>query len=159
MQAVKKRLNKNKQNILTYIMRGTINYKVDPHKRLGKFLIYGILPSFFQPESLMNLQNIDFLFVLAALTLISGLIYLVDALFWARARSKKEKQTQIFMETPYRNQNIFEDILATCQDNTFLCIACDITGPLQFIKTMKIKEWKKTSINIDKKPALFLLHY
>ena len=74
-------------------------------------------------------------------------------------RSKKEKQTQIFMETPYRNQNIFEDILATCQDNTFLCIACDITGPLQFIKTMKIKEWKKTSINIDKKPALFLLHY
>jgi 16S rRNA (cytidine1402-2'-O)-methyltransferase len=73
------------------------------------------------------------------------------------ARSLKEKQTQIFMETPYRNQSILEDILAVAQERTHLCIACDITGPHQMIKTMSIKEWKKTPINIDKKPALFLI--
>jgi 16S rRNA (cytidine1402-2'-O)-methyltransferase len=73
-------------------------------------------------------------------------------------RSLKEKQTQIFMEAPYRNQNILEDILASCHDNTSLCIACDITGPEQIIKTMSIKEWKKDPVNIDKKPALFLLY-
>ena len=72
-------------------------------------------------------------------------------------RSFKEKQTQIFMEAPYRNQNILEDILAIAQEATRLCIACDITGAGQFIKTMSIKEWKKAPVNIDKKPALFLL--
>lgn len=72
-------------------------------------------------------------------------------------RSQKEKQTQIFMETPYRNQSIFEDILAACQDQTHLCIAIDITGPHQIIKTMTIKEWKKNPLNFDKNPALFLL--
>jgi 16S rRNA (cytidine1402-2'-O)-methyltransferase len=73
-------------------------------------------------------------------------------------RSLKENQTQIFMETPYRNQSIFEDILAVAQDKTSLCIACDITGPQQIIKTLSIKEWKKTTPDIHKKPALFLLH-
>jgi 16S rRNA (cytidine1402-2'-O)-methyltransferase len=72
-------------------------------------------------------------------------------------RSFKEKQTQIFMETPYRNQNILEDILAVAQDKTQLCVACDITGPHQIIKTMSIKEWKQNPLNFDKKPALFLL--
>ena len=72
-------------------------------------------------------------------------------------RSFKEKQTQIFMETPYRNQSILEDILASCHEKTSLCIACDITGPHQIIKTMSIKEWKKNPLHFDKKPALFLL--
>ena len=72
-------------------------------------------------------------------------------------RSKKEKQTQIFMEAPYRNQNILEDILTNCHDQTYLCIACDLTGPHQIIKTMTIQQWKKNSVNIDKKPTLFLL--
>jgi len=72
-------------------------------------------------------------------------------------RSQKENQTQIFMEAPYRNHNILEDILAVAQDKTNLCIACNITGPHQIIKTMSIKEWKKEAVNIDKKPALFLL--
>lgn len=72
-------------------------------------------------------------------------------------RSFKEKQTQIFMEAPYRNQGILEDVLATAGEQTRLCIACDITGPQQSIRTMSIKEWKKTTVNIDKKPALFLL--
>jgi 16S rRNA (cytidine1402-2'-O)-methyltransferase len=72
-------------------------------------------------------------------------------------RSQKEKQTQIFMEAPYRNQNLLEDILAAANEKTSLCIACDITGPHQTIKTMSIKEWKKHSLDLDKKPALFLL--
>jgi len=72
-------------------------------------------------------------------------------------RSHKEKQTQIFMEAPYRNQGILEDILAVAQDKTHLCIACDITGPHQIIKTMSIKEWKKDPFHFGKKPALFLL--
>ncbi len=72
-------------------------------------------------------------------------------------RSLKEKQTQIFMEAPYRNQNILEDILGTCHDQTHLCVACDITSSNQIIKTMRIKEWKKNSLNFDKKPALFLI--
>ena len=74
-------------------------------------------------------------------------------------RSSKEKQTQIFMETPYRNQNLMEDILASCQDKTRLCLACEIASPNQMIKTMSIREWKKNPVNIDKKPALFLLAY
>ena len=73
-------------------------------------------------------------------------------------RSHKENQTQIFMEAPYRNQNILEDILIVVQDKTCLCIACDITGPYQIIKTMSIKEWKKNPLDFDKKPALFLLY-
>jgi 16S rRNA (cytidine1402-2'-O)-methyltransferase len=72
-------------------------------------------------------------------------------------RSLKEKQTQIFMEAPYRNQHILEDILASCQDKTFLCIACDVTSANQIIKTMRIKEWKEHPLNFDKKPALFLI--
>jgi 16S rRNA (cytidine1402-2'-O)-methyltransferase len=72
-------------------------------------------------------------------------------------RSGKDKQTQIFMEAPYRNQNILEDILSTCQDKTYLCVACDIACDHQIIKTMRIKEWKKHPLNFDKKPALFLI--
>jgi 16S rRNA (cytidine1402-2'-O)-methyltransferase len=72
-------------------------------------------------------------------------------------RSQKEKQTQVFMEAPYRNQNLLEDVLATAQDKTHLCIACDIAGPQQSIKTKSIKDWKKNPPDIDKKPALFLI--
>lgn len=72
-------------------------------------------------------------------------------------RSYQEKQTQIFMDAPYRNQNLMEDVLTVAQEKTDLCIACDITGPHESIKTMSIKEWKKNPFNFDKKPALFLL--
>jgi 16S rRNA (cytidine1402-2'-O)-methyltransferase len=51
---------------------------------------------------------------------------------------------QIFMETPYRNQTMLESILATCHNDTLLCIAADITLPTESIRTMKISEWKKS---------------
>lgn len=72
-------------------------------------------------------------------------------------RSLTEGQTQIFMETPYRNQNIFEDLLAACDPGTLLCVAVDLTGAAQDIKTLSIKEWKQANRTIAKKPALFLL--
>jgi len=51
---------------------------------------------------------------------------------------------QIFMETPYRNQSMVESILATCHNDTLLCIAADITLPTESIKTMRISDWKKS---------------
>jgi 16S rRNA (cytidine1402-2'-O)-methyltransferase len=72
-------------------------------------------------------------------------------------RSMKERQTQIFMEAPYRNQNMLEDILSSGHDNTYLCIACDISCAHQIIKTMSIKAWKSNPLDFDKKPALFLI--
>jgi len=72
-------------------------------------------------------------------------------------RSFQEKQTQIFMETPYRNQNIFEDILANADPRTWLSIALDLNGPQQSVKTTTVKEWKKVKPSLNKKPVLFLL--
>ena len=72
-------------------------------------------------------------------------------------RSSFDHQTQIFMETPYRNENIFEDILNSCQPETLLCIACDLTAPTQFVKTLSIKEWKTQKISLNKRPTIFLL--
>ena len=72
-------------------------------------------------------------------------------------RSTLERQTQIFMETPYRNENLFADILNSCQAETLLCIACDLTAPTQFIKTLSIKEWRSKKISLHKRPVVFLL--
>jgi len=72
-------------------------------------------------------------------------------------RSKQKKQTQIFMETPYRNMHILEDLIKTCDDNTLLCIAADITLEDEFIRTKTIKEWKKNLPDINKRPVIFLI--
>lgn len=68
---------------------------------------------------------------------------------------KKTGQTQIFMETPYRNNQLIETLLKTCSNNTKLCTASDITLPTENIKTKTIAEWKQTKINLDKKPTIF----
>ena len=70
---------------------------------------------------------------------------------------KKTGQTQIFMETPYRNNKLIETLLKTCSNNTKLCTASDITLPTENIKTKTIAEWKQTKINLDKKPTIFLI--
>ena len=72
-------------------------------------------------------------------------------------RSKNENQSQIFMETPYRNMKMTEDILNSCRKNTLLCIAADITLDTEFIKTKTIAEWKKSVPQINKRPAIFIL--
>ena len=71
--------------------------------------------------------------------------------------AKKTKQTQIFMETPYRNHQLIEALLKTCRNNTKLCIASNITLPTENIKTKTIGEWKQTKINTHKKPTIFLI--
>jgi len=71
--------------------------------------------------------------------------------------AKKTGQTQIFMETPYRNNQLITAILKTCKSNTRLCIASDITMPSEEIKTRTILEWKEVNINIHKKPTIFLI--
>jgi len=72
-------------------------------------------------------------------------------------RSVKENQSQIFMETPYRNQKLLEDILKTCRSNTKLCIATDITLDTEFIKTKTVQEWKANMPDIHKRPTIFII--
>jgi 16S rRNA (cytidine1402-2'-O)-methyltransferase len=72
--------------------------------------------------------------------------------------SLKKKCTQIFIETPYRNDQLFETILATCQARTKLCIATEITSAGEQIKTKTISEWKKQKLVLNKKPTIFLIY-
>jgi 16S rRNA (cytidine1402-2'-O)-methyltransferase len=69
----------------------------------------------------------------------------------------KDSYTQIFIETPYRNSNLLEDILKECKPETLLCVAASITGPNEMIKTKPVSEWKKSVPEIHKVPAVFLL--
>ncbi len=71
--------------------------------------------------------------------------------------SRKKNCTQIFIETPYRNNQLTELILKTGHATTRLCIAADITGKTEWIKTKTIADWKKENINIHKRPAIFLM--
>ncbi|MCR5217721.1 SAM-dependent methyltransferase [Treponema sp.] len=74
-------------------------------------------------------------------------------------RAAKEKQTQLFIEAPYRNIKMFETILQSCRPDTRLCIACGITTPSEYIHTKTIAEWKKEGApDINKIPAIFLIY-
>ncbi len=73
-------------------------------------------------------------------------------------RKAAEGFTQIFMETPYRNQKMLESIMKTCHNDTLLCIAADITLPSESIRTMRISEWKKDLPSLDDRLAVFLIH-
>lgn len=74
------------------------------------------------------------------------------------AESLKKQCTQIFIETPYRNNQLLETILKICQPSTNLCIAVDLTGSTESIQTKTISEWKKMIPDIHKRPAIFLIH-
>lgn len=67
------------------------------------------------------------------------------------------KQTQIIIETPYRNDSLFKDILSTCAANTRLCIAANITMSDAYIKTKTVAQWKKENLIIGKRPCVFLI--
>ena len=67
------------------------------------------------------------------------------------------RQTQIIIETPYRNDSLFADILSVCGASTKVCIAANITMPDAYIKTKKISEWKKEALTIGKRPCVFLI--
>ena len=69
-----------------------------------------------------------------------------------------EQQTQLFIETPYRNQKLLTDILQNCRPQTRLCIAANITCPDQYIRTRTIKEWQGHTPELSKIPCIFLLY-
>lgn len=71
--------------------------------------------------------------------------------------SARFSQTQLFIETPFRNNSILEEVLRTCSPKTRLCIACNLTGEDEFIKTQTITDWKKNIPDLHKKPTIFLL--
>lgn len=73
-------------------------------------------------------------------------------------RSLSHKETQLFIETPYRNQHMLEAILSNCQPNTRLCIACDISLDSEMIVTKTVASWKNTALpNLHKRPTVFLI--
>jgi 16S rRNA (cytidine1402-2'-O)-methyltransferase len=72
-------------------------------------------------------------------------------------KSRVEGQTQIFMETPYRNGKLLDDILNQCMEDTWLCIASEITTERELIQTRTIRQWKKQVPDLHKKPTIFIL--
>ncbi|MEP7236852.1 MAG: SAM-dependent methyltransferase [Ferruginibacter sp.] len=72
--------------------------------------------------------------------------------------SQKKNSTEIFIETPYRNNQLLETLLKTCKPSTRLCIAAELTGHNEYIKTKSVAEWKKEKTDFHKKPVIFLLY-
>jgi len=83
----------------------------------------------------------------------------VQAIKELEAKSIKENTTQMFMETPFRNNRMLEDILANLSSNTLLCIASNITGTDELIQTKKIADWRKKHPDLHKIPAVFLIYH
>ncbi len=81
----------------------------------------------------------------------------VKALQELEKKAKFSHQTQIFIETPYRNNQLLQDILKSCQPQTLLCIAADITGNEELIVTKSIQQWKTAIPELHKKPVIFLI--
>ncbi len=72
-------------------------------------------------------------------------------------RKVQEGQSQLFIETPYRNQQLLSDLIETLQPDTLLCIATDLTLPTESIRTLPICQWKHTSVDLQKRPTLFII--
>ena len=72
--------------------------------------------------------------------------------------AKRHQQTQIFIETPYRNQALVEMALKTLSPNTQFCIACDLTSEQEYVQTKRVAEWRKSTLpDLHKRPTIFLL--
>lgn len=80
----------------------------------------------------------------------------LEAIKTLEKESKAKSQTQIFIETPYRNNQLVANLLKALHEDTLLCIAVDVTGSRESIKTKTIKNWKKEILELPKLPAIFL---
>lgn len=80
------------------------------------------------------------------------------ALHRLEQRIYNEHQTQLFIETPYRNDKMIEDILHTCRPQTKLCIAANLTCDDEYVRTLTVKEWRGRIPDLSKKPTIFLLY-
>ena len=72
-------------------------------------------------------------------------------------RAIQDDQTQIFMETPYRNNQMLENLVATCSNKIKLCVASNITSSDEYIETLPIGDWKNMKVDLHKKPTIFVL--
>ncbi|ARS41568.1 MULTISPECIES: SAM-dependent methyltransferase [Pedobacter] len=72
--------------------------------------------------------------------------------------ASRYKQTQIFIETPFRNNQLFEEVLKSCKPNTQVCVASNLTAEDEFIKTQSVYNWRKEEIDLHKQPTIFLLY-
>lgn len=72
--------------------------------------------------------------------------------------AERNNQTQLFMETPFRNNQLFDEVIKSCKPDTYLAIATDITDPNEMIKTAKVEFWKKNKPELHKRPTIFSLY-
>ena len=72
-------------------------------------------------------------------------------------KSYDYNQSQLFIETPYRNNQLLQDLLKTLDRNTEVCVACDISLPKEYIKTFSVRQWKKIKLDLHKRPAIFII--
>ena len=72
--------------------------------------------------------------------------------------SKEKDQSQIFIETPYRNEKMMTDLKSALTPTTKLCVACDITLQTEYIRTLEIKDWKHVKPDLHKRPTIFIIH-
>ena len=73
--------------------------------------------------------------------------------------AERNNQTQLFIETPFRNNPMLEEILRTAHPQTRLCIACDLTSATEFVQTRSIADWQKKVPDLHKRPAIFLIFH
>ncbi|WP_339627478.1 SAM-dependent methyltransferase [uncultured Maribacter sp.] len=73
-------------------------------------------------------------------------------------KSKEDNQSQIFIETPYRNNKMLEELIKTLAPSTRICVAADITLPTEYIKTKTAINWKNENVDLHKRPAIFIIH-
>ncbi|HUC82932.1 MAG TPA: SAM-dependent methyltransferase [Flavisolibacter sp.] len=74
------------------------------------------------------------------------------------AESKQKSATQIFIETPYRNNQLLETLIKTCHPQTQICVAADLTGATEFVQTKTAQQWKGNLPQLHKRPVIFLLY-
>ena len=82
----------------------------------------------------------------------------IDSIKELESESLKYYRTQIFMETPFRNNHLFEDLKNTLHPNTKVCIAKNLTGKDEFIQSKTVAEWKKVKVDLHKVPTVFLVY-
>lgn len=82
----------------------------------------------------------------------------VKAIREIELNSQKKNSTQIFIETPYRNNQLLETLLKTCKPATRICIASELTGAGERVRTKRVNEWNKEKNDLHKKPVIFLLY-
>jgi 16S rRNA (cytidine1402-2'-O)-methyltransferase len=122
-------------------MNVTIKPLVGPNSILLALMASGMNGQQFQFVGYLPIENNDRIKAIKELEIESG----------------KKNCTQIFIETPYRNNQLLETLFKTCNASTRICIAAELTSPNEYIKTKKVSDWRKEKTDFHKKPVIFLL--